>query len=117
MPRFVPATVGMMGYAPTGEVNKAVVVKLGVRISPLTAPVTVPVNAGSCAPKALDALFAVTVNGALLTMSVALAVAVVKFVVSVGVKVTFSVCVPAFSTSPADGLYTKVPGVFAVALS
>lgn len=53
----------------------------------------------------------------LLTTRVTLVVAVVKSVVSVGVNVTDKVCVPAPSTVPAAGVYTNVPGTFAVASS
>ena len=52
---------------------------------------------------------------ALFTVNVLVAVAVVKSAVSVGVKVTESVTVPAFGIVPAAGVYWKVPGVDAVA--
>jgi hypothetical protein len=52
-----------------------------------------------------------------LTISVTLAVAVVKSFVSVGVNVTDSVCEPTPSTVPAAGVYTKVPATLAVASS
>ena len=57
----------------------------------------------------------VTTGVAWVTVSVTLPVAVVYLLVSVGVKVTESVCGPAVSTVPAAGEYVNVPGAFAVA--
>ena len=51
-----------------------------------------------------------TVGVAGVTTRLTLPVAVLKLVVSVGVKVTVSVCVPAVSSVPAGGVYTNVPG-------
>jgi len=53
----------------------------------------------------------------LLTISVTLAVAVVKSLASVGVNVTDRVCEPAPSTVPAAGAYTKEPATLAIASS
>jgi hypothetical protein len=52
-----------------------------------------------------------------LTMSCTEAVAAEYVFISVGVKVTESVCVPAGSTVPAAGVYVKVPAMFAVAFN
>lgn len=49
------------------------------------------------------------------TVIVTLAVAPLYVLVSVGVNVTESVCVPAASTVPAGGLYANVPATLAVA--
>jgi hypothetical protein len=51
------------------------------------------------------------------TASCTEAVAADYVVISVGVKVTESVCVPALSTVPATGVYAKVPPTLAVALN
>jgi hypothetical protein len=51
------------------------------------------------------------------TASCTEAVAAEYVVISVGVKVTESVCVPALSTVPAAGVYAKVPPTLAVALN
>ena len=63
-----------------------------------------PVKVGLFCPYVRDALLAVTVSGAWFTSRFTLAVALVKWVVSVGVKVTVSGSVPALSTVPEDGL-------------
>src|SRR4051812_645980 len=51
------------------------------------------------------------------TLIVVVAVAVVKFTASVGVKITDSWFAPAFSTVPAAGSYTNEPATLAVAFS
>ena len=58
-----------------------------------------------------------TVGVAFVTESVTLAVAIVKLVASLGVKITDRVCEPVGSTVPEAGVYANVPGTLAVALS
>ena len=60
----------------------------------------------------------VIVGVAFSTLILTVAVAAVEFTVSVGVKVTDSVCAePAFNTVPAAGVYTNVPATLALAFS
>jgi hypothetical protein len=62
-------TVGTIVYTPIGLATVAVVEKDSVKLSALTAPVTVPLKAGFAAPYMRLALFALIVKGALLTVS------------------------------------------------
>ena len=57
------------------------------------------------------------VDAALFTTRLTFAVAVVYVLVSVGVNVTDKVSVPVAGNVPAAGLYAKLPGTDAVALS
>jgi hypothetical protein len=59
----------------------------------------------------------VTVGAAFVTMIVVVAAAEDSSVVSVGVKVTDTGCDPTPRMLPAAGLYAKLPGTLAVALS
>ncbi len=66
---MVPLTDGTIAYVPAGLKAVADVENVSVKVSPFTAPLSVPANAGFAVPYTRDPLFALMLSGAWLTFN------------------------------------------------